>query len=90
MLHRGVHSTAGRQAGPRRPPRSTGGANTARDFLGLNALIIFVVGLAPLPALGALRTLPGLGIAVTMFVRGAFVIHCDVTFDAEGVVRPYR
>jgi hypothetical protein len=29
-----------------------------------------------------------LGIAATMFVHSAFVIHCDVTFDAEGAMRP--
>lgn len=70
-----------------------GNRATARDFLGLVLLkIIFdVVGLGAFAVPSALVPdfLPrSLGIAVTMFVHSAFVIHCDVTFDAEGVMRP--
>ena len=70
-----------------------GNRATARDFLGLVLLkIIFdVVGLGAFAVPSALVPdfIPrSLGIAVTMFVHSAFVIHCDVTFDAEGVMRP--
>ena len=70
-----------------------GNRATARDFLGLVLLkIIFdVVGLGAFAVPAALVPdfLPrSLGIAATMFVHSAFVIHCDVTFDAEGAMRP--